>query len=116
MAVQKTLPAPPAVTGRRHPASTERVSCRSSRSQFSRAPVGDPARPDTRGAPSRAALTIVSGNNQSGEVGTVLREPLVVRVTDALGAPATGIPVTFIREYETIASTTTDALGLASVQ
>ena len=39
-----------------------------------------------------ARIQIVSGTNQAGSVGTMLAEPLVVRVTDArdrpVGAPA----------------------------
>jgi formylglycine-generating enzyme required for sulfatase activity len=41
------------------------------------------------GPPSR--LVIVSGNNQTGVVGTELAEPLVVRAEDALGNPTRGI-------------------------
>ena len=41
------------------------------------------------------ASPIVSGDRQSGEVGTVLSAPLVVKVTDAQGNPVVGAPVAF---------------------
>jgi parallel beta-helix repeat protein len=40
-------------------------------------------------------LLKVSGDGQTGPVGTALPLPLVVRVTGALGTPVPGIPVTF---------------------
>jgi large repetitive protein len=43
------------------------------------------------GAPGR--LELVSGDGQIGSVGTALAEPLVVRVTDALGNPVGGVTV-----------------------
>lgn len=42
-----------------------------------------------------AALTMVSGNGQSGPAGQPLASPFVVRVTDATGAPVSGVSVTF---------------------
>ena len=47
-------------------------------------------------APAPSAVQIVSGNNQSAEVGTALPDPLVVRVTDSLGAPAASVVVKFV--------------------
>ncbi len=41
------------------------------------------------------ALSQVSGNNQSGEVGTTLPQAFVVKVTDQYGNPVSGHPVTF---------------------
>ena len=41
------------------------------------------------------ASPIVSGDRQSGEVGTVLSAPLVVKVTDSQGSPVVGVPVAF---------------------
>ena len=41
------------------------------------------------------ASPIVSGDKQSGEAGTVLAAPLVVKVTDAEGNPVVGVPVAF---------------------
>jgi len=43
-----------------------------------------------------ATLQIVSGNNQSGAVGTVLAQPLVVRVLDANGNGVSGLAVTWV--------------------
>jgi hypothetical protein len=40
-------------------------------------------------------VSIVSGNNQTGATGSVLPAPLVVRLTDAQGAPAVTVPVVF---------------------
>ncbi|HEV8598158.1 MAG TPA: hypothetical protein VGQ69_02250 [Gemmatimonadales bacterium] len=42
-----------------------------------------------------ANLVAVSGNGQTGAVGTQLGQPLVVRVTDAVGNPKDGVVVTF---------------------
>jgi hypothetical protein len=41
------------------------------------------------------AVTIVSGDYQTGETGTVLGEPLVVKVLDSRGNPVAGAPVAF---------------------
>ena len=45
--------------------------------------------------PTAGAISLVSGNTQSGPVGTVLPQPLVVRLTNALGQPVIGAPVVF---------------------
>lgn len=42
-----------------------------------------------------ANLLYISGNNQQGEVGAVLRDSLVVQVTDADGSPVSEVPVKF---------------------
>jgi len=42
-----------------------------------------------------ASLVVVSGNNQSGDEGTALGNPLVVRVANAAGDPIDGITVTW---------------------
>ena len=68
-------------------------------------------------AGSPAGLQIVSGNNQSGEVGFALAAPFVVRVVDAGGNPVAGAPVAF--QVATgggslgTLNTVTDASGLA---
>lgn len=54
---------------------------------------GDATGPGGSGSP--AALIIVSGDAQSGVVGTELSSPLVVKVTDASGAPVKGQVVNF---------------------
>ena len=41
------------------------------------------------------AAPIVSGDKQSGEVGSVLAAPLIVKVTDTQGNPVVGAPVVF---------------------
>src|SRR5687767_10396699 len=48
--------------------------------------------PDDR---SPAALRIESGNGQQERVGRRLKEPLVVRLTDASTRPVANVPVTF---------------------
>ena len=66
------------------------------------------------GAPS--GLTIVSGNGQTGVVGTTLAQALVVRLTDALGNPIPSATVSFTVTAGggTVApSATTDANGEA---
>jgi hypothetical protein len=40
-------------------------------------------------------LTLVSGNNQSGNAGTNLPAPLLAKVTDCGGTPLPGVPVTW---------------------
>jgi len=48
------------------------------------------------GTPGLASsLAIISGNNQSGTVGALLAEPLVVRTFDRFGNPTMASPVTF---------------------
>lgn len=49
----------------------------------------------TRSAPDAAGLRVSGGNNQSGQVGTVLPMPLTVTLTDAQGAPRANVPVVF---------------------
>jgi hypothetical protein len=70
----------------------------------------------TAGAP--ASMVRVSGDAQSGTVGTALPQPLVVRVTDTHGNPTPGVAVTFsvTSGGGTVgtASVATDAQGLAS--
>jgi plastocyanin len=67
-----------------------------------------------------AAMAVVSGNNQTGFVGTVLTQPLVVHVEDAAGADLSGATVnwTVMSGGGTVASaaTTTGANGRAQTQ
>jgi hypothetical protein len=82
----------------------------------------------TRQAPSQQAqLRLVSGNNQSGVIGSLLPAPLVVALTDATGSPVPNKPVIFkiIQNDGMIAAggppapsviATTDAQGQAQVQ
>src|SRR5688500_20248138 len=46
-------------------------------------------------APAASQLAIVSGNNQDALVGSTLPQQLVVRATDANGAPVAGVGITF---------------------
>ncbi len=46
-------------------------------------------------AGAAAQIVLVSGNDQSGIVGTALTDPYVVRVTDAFGNPVAGVAVTW---------------------
>lgn len=48
-----------------------------------------------RTAPNLAALSVVSGNNQRAQVGASLPEPLVVKLTNAQGAPEPNKPLVF---------------------
>jgi hypothetical protein len=62
-------------------------------------------------------LVLVSGNDQNGEVSSVLSNPLVVRLRDASGSPVAGSTVQFSTTAGgtlTPPSTTTDANGEAS--
>jgi hypothetical protein len=45
--------------------------------------------------PANGAVALVSGNNQSAPTGSLLPQPLVARLTDALGQPVAGVPVVF---------------------
>lgn len=53
-----------------------------------------PDSPAASGAP--AVITIVGGNRQSGAPGTVLRDSVVVKVTDSAGNPLAGMRVEFV--------------------
>ena len=73
----------------------------------------------TATAAPASSLRASSGNNQSGTVGAAQPAPIVAIVTDAVGNPKAGVPVTF-----TVASgggslsataVVTDAVGMASV-
>ena len=71
----------------------------------------------TAGAPARLTG---SGSNQKGAVGTALRDPLIVRVTDGFGNPVANIPVVWSVTGNTNATasfspavSTTDAGGFA---
>ncbi|MGH7618189.1 MAG: Ig-like domain-containing protein, partial [Gemmatimonadaceae bacterium] len=65
-----------------------------------------------------AALTIVTGNGQSGFVGQTLGAPLVVKVTSAAGTPFKGAVVKFTVTSGTAtlspATATSDSLGEAT--
>ncbi len=68
--------------------------------------------------PTPAAITIHSGNNQTGTAGLTLSQPLVVKVTDAAGVGVYGRAVRFeviLGEGAVVtpAVDTTDAYGLA---
>src|SRR5574341_1526567 len=68
----------------------------------------------TSKVPVEVTLTIMSGNNQSAEVATALAGLLVVRVTDALGAPQPRVVVRFERVGGgQSSSVATDANGFA---
>ena len=74
----------------------------------------------TGNAPSPADVTIVSGNGQTGMVGTELPGALVVRVTDSGSRPAAGVTVSWVVTAGggsvTPATGPTDATGSASAR
>src|SRR6185295_1721519 len=49
----------------------------------------------TRQTPTLPQIRLISGNNQTGAIGSVLPAPLVVAVTDAAGNPVPNKPVIF---------------------
>ena len=49
----------------------------------------------TRREPTEPLVRVVSGNNQTGSVGTVLAAPLVAELRDASNQPVVGVPVVF---------------------
>ena len=60
------------------------------------AACADSSGPSTGAQPGPpAALTVLSGAEQTGTVGATLPAPVVVRVTDAWGRPVPGVMVTF---------------------
>jgi hypothetical protein len=44
---------------------------------------------------ANGAIAVVSGNSQSAPTASVLPQPLVARITDALGQPVAGVPIVF---------------------
>jgi large repetitive protein len=66
---------------------------------------------------SGALLELVSGDDQTGSVGSPLSEPLVVRVRDGFGNPVSGIEVVWTVSAGSTdpTSSTTDAEGRAAV-
>jgi 3D (Asp-Asp-Asp) domain-containing protein len=48
-----------------------------------------------RQAPTQAQIRLISGNNQTGAIGSLLQSPLVVAVTDSTGNPVPNKPVIF---------------------
>ncbi len=72
----------------------------------------------TATADEPTTIELVSGNNQSGAVGTAVPNPLVVRVTDASGIPVENVGVSWTAEgggSVSEANTPTNASGLAQV-
>ena len=49
----------------------------------------------TRQAPQPGQIQLISGNNQTGPIGTALSAPLIVALTDSSGKPAVNKPVLF---------------------
>jgi len=60
-------------------------------------------------------LIALSGDGQRGEVGTVLAQPLTVKLLDGFGAPITGQVVVFSGTFAHSDSVRTDALGVAAL-
>jgi hypothetical protein len=74
--------------------------------------------PDSGGAP--ANIQIVKGNEQSGVPGSMLRDSIIVKVTDSAGLPISGQQVEFLSDAPGGAVTpplaTTDAAGIAGAR
>ena len=68
---------------------------------------------DTIAGPA-ADLAIVSGNNQSGVVGTALANPFVIKLADANGNPIEGETITFAGGSVSPTTDTTEPNGQAS--
>jgi hypothetical protein len=49
----------------------------------------------TRQAPTQSQIRLISGNNQTGAIGSILSAPLVVALTDSTGSPVPNKPVIF---------------------
>ncbi|MES2305663.1 MAG: Ig-like domain-containing protein [Gemmatimonadota bacterium] len=50
---------------------------------------------DTTNSNVAASIAVVSGNTQTGVVGTMVTNPLIVKVTNEDGNPVSGVTVTF---------------------
>jgi hypothetical protein len=67
-------------------------------------------------APAPATIVAVSGNAQTGRVGTALAAPFVVQVADDVGAPVNGATINWLATNGTVAATSSsDANGQSSV-
>jgi Regulator of Chromosome Condensation (RCC1) repeat protein len=67
-------------------------------------------------APRRPSLVIVSGDSQTADAGTALPQPVVLKLTDSLGAPAVHHLITSYGAGRVLEdSTFTDAQGIASL-
>ena len=78
-----------------------------------------PGSPVTFSAIGILDISLESGDNQTGLVGTALANPLVVKATGYLNVPVAGIPIDFAitaggGSFSTPSQITTDAQGLAS--
>ena len=81
--------------------------------------VGIPGSPVSFVATGILRLSLESGNNQTGLVGTTLASPLMVKASGFLGVPVAGIPIDFAvtsgaGSFSTPSQVTTSAQGLAS--
>lgn len=73
---------------------------------------GDPTEPDPPAVP-RPSLSIVSGDGQTGTVGTALASPLQVRVTDQDGAALAGYEIEWRPTHGSSYRTTSASTGIA---
>jgi len=65
--------------------------------------------------PRLHGMFIVSGNDQTGEVGTALTQPVVIKLTDSLGSPLAARVIHFYADVDAPGdSLLTDSLGIAS--
>lgn len=83
--------------------------------------IGSPVVFNATGVTSEAtSISLVSGDSQSGMVGTQLQEPLKVLVTDSNGNPVWNVPVTFSVESGggslSVENATTDFQGVAQTR
>ena len=83
--------------------------------------AGSPVTFSATGTPGpAAALAVASGDQQTGQIGTALANPLVVVARDANGNPVQGVPVSFAVAAGggalSAASATTDAQGQAATR
>ncbi|MCS6988544.1 MAG: LPP20 family lipoprotein [Chloroherpetonaceae bacterium] len=67
-----------------------------------------------RKALSEARLTMVSGNNQKGELGKAFAQPLVVKATNKSGAALRGLPIVFVAGETELGKAITNDEGVAS--
>lgn len=59
-------------------------------------------------------LTMISGNNQKGDLGRAFAQPLVVKATTQTGTPLRGLPIVFTTGETELGKVVTDNGGIAS--
>lgn len=65
--------------------------------------------------PAETQLSILGGDNQTGELGTALDEPLTIFATGPTGAPLAGVPVSYVATEVEVTGQSAGPIAAASV-